>query len=56
MCAECSVPLCCMGNGRVTCNCFIKAHETKEIVAMVLKEASTDANEKSTLKQKIKNI
>ena len=36
MCAECGVPLCSMGNGRVNCDCFTEAHKTKEIVAMVL--------------------
>jgi len=38
MCAECGVPLCSMGNGRVKCDCFTEAHKTKEIVAMVLKK------------------
>ena len=36
MCAECGVPLCSMGNGRVNCDYFTEAHKTKEIVAMVL--------------------
>jgi hypothetical protein len=38
MCAECGVPLCSMGNGRVQCDCLTEAHKTKEIVAMVLKK------------------
>ena len=38
ICAACQVPLCCIGNGRISNDCFTMAHKTEETTKLVLEK------------------
>lgn len=53
ICAACQVPLCCMGNGRISNDCFAMAHKTEETTKLVIEKYEVMAK-RATKKSKNK--